>query len=172
MARFRGKHVGIIGTGATAIQAVPQLARHVKELDTHKGWHIERRDSFARFVSKPGGPDETNMVDDWWIKIDAYDAISGPPPQSRVPPVPKAVGAHMSDAVGLELPHAGRTRARVDGTIKDKDTATKLKPQVLSDGYLQAFNLPNVHLVETDEKGVNSTTEKGLILDDTSSRWM
>lgn len=200
MAKLKGKRVGIIGTGATAVQAVPHLARHAGELfvfqrtpsavspreqrdtdpeewaariATHRGWQAERVANFTRCVSRAAGPDEVNMVDDSWTKIDAFHAIIGSPRKGRVPPTPEAIGAHVSEFVGLDLPHAERTRARVDEVVKDKDTAAKLKAwypswckrPTFSDDYLQTFNLPNVHLVDTDGKGIDSATEKGLVFD-------
>ncbi|ROV88023.1 hypothetical protein VSDG_09189 [Cytospora chrysosperma] len=200
MGKLKDKRVGIIGTGATAIQAVPHLARHAKELfvfqrtpsavspreqqhtdpeewktkiATHKGWHAERRENFARRMNRSLGPDEINMVDDWWTRIDGYHAIVGSPRKGRVPPTPEAIGAHIAEFVGLDLPYGERTRARVDEIVKDKDTATKLKAwypswckrPTFSDEYLQSFNLPNVHLVDTDGRGIDSATEKGLVFE-------
>jgi cyclohexanone monooxygenase len=63
-------------------------------------------------------------------------------------------------------------RARVDSIVEDKETAENLKAwyrqlckrPCFHDEYLQAFNLPTVHLVDTDGKGVERITETGVVV--------
>lgn len=43
-------------------------------------------------------------------------------------------------------------------------TWLRCKRPTFSDEYLEAFNLPNVHLVDTAGKGVDSATETGLVV--------
>ena len=62
-------------------------------------------------------------------------------------------------------------RARVDAIVRDPETAQKLKAwyrqlckrPCFHDEYLQAFNHPNTHLVDTDGKGVARITETGVV---------
>ena len=62
-------------------------------------------------------------------------------------------------------------RARAEDIVKDVQTAESLKPYYnqmckrpcFHDEYLQTFNLPNVKLIDTDGKGVEEITEKGII---------
>jgi cyclohexanone monooxygenase len=62
-------------------------------------------------------------------------------------------------------------RGRVDEIVKDPETAEALKPYYrqfckrpcFHDAYLQTFNRPNVDLVDTDGKGVDRITEKGVV---------
>ena len=66
-------------------------------------------------------------------------------------------------------------RARVDAIIEDPATADALKPwyrqlckrPCFHDEYLQAFNRPNVTLVDTDGRGVQEITETAIVVDDT-----
>jgi cyclohexanone monooxygenase len=59
----------------------------------------------------------------------------------------------------------------VDAIVSDKATAQKLKAwyrqlckrPCFHDAYLQAFNIPGVHLVDTDGKGVERITETGVV---------
>jgi len=61
-------------------------------------------------------------------------------------------------------------RARVDAIVTDPETAAALKPwyrqlckrPCFHDEYLQTFNRPNVHLVDTDGKGVERIDEAGV----------
>ncbi|MBM4361341.1 MAG: NAD(P)/FAD-dependent oxidoreductase [Deltaproteobacteria bacterium] len=61
-------------------------------------------------------------------------------------------------------------RARVDAVVNDPATAQKLKAwysqlckrPCFHDEYLQAFNVPSCHLVDTDGKGVEQIDETGV----------
>ena len=63
-------------------------------------------------------------------------------------------------------------RARVDTIVDDRETAAKLKAwyrqlckrPCFHDAYLQAFNTPGTHLVDTDGKGVERITENGVVV--------
>src|SRR6201996_4036407 len=64
-----------------------------------------------------------------------------------------------------------QVRARVDTVVQDPQTAEALKPYYnqfckrpcFHDEYLAAFNRPNVHLVDTEGKGVERITAKGVV---------
>src|SRR5207344_3414525 len=66
-------------------------------------------------------------------------------------------------------------RARADAIVADHETARKLKAwyrqlckrPCFHDEYLQAFNRPNTTLVDTDGKGVERITERGVVVADT-----
>ncbi len=59
----------------------------------------------------------------------------------------------------------------MDSVVQDPKTAEALKPYYnqfckrpcFHDEYLATFNRPNVHLVDTDGKGVDRITEKGIV---------
>jgi cation diffusion facilitator CzcD-associated flavoprotein CzcO len=61
-------------------------------------------------------------------------------------------------------------RARVDAIVKDPKTAAALKPwyrqlckrPCFHDEYLQTYNRPNVHLIDTDGKGVERIDATGV----------
>jgi cation diffusion facilitator CzcD-associated flavoprotein CzcO len=64
-------------------------------------------------------------------------------------------------------------RARIGDAVDDPETAEKLKPwygvrckrPCFHDEYLPAFNRPNVHLIDTNGKGVERITENGPVVD-------
>src|SRR5207344_1642251 len=64
-----------------------------------------------------------------------------------------------------------QVRARVDAVVSDPATAEALKPwyrqfckrPCFSDEYLQTFNRPSVKLVDTNGKGVDRLTAKGVV---------
>ena len=89
--KLADKRVGIIGTGATAVQCIPHLGRGAKELfvfqrtpssvdvranrqtdlewaqSLHSGWQRERMENFNTLTS--GGIVEEDLVQDGWTEI-------------------------------------------------------------------------------------------------------
>ena len=63
-------------------------------------------------------------------------------------------------------------RARVDAIVADPETAAGLKAwyrqlckrPCFHDAYLDAFNTPGTHLIDTDGKGVEAIDETGFIV--------
>jgi cyclohexanone monooxygenase len=79
---------------------------------------------------------------------------------------------HPGRAVELaDFDKMEQVRARVDALVKDRATAEALKPwyrqfckrPCFHDEYLQAYNRPNVTLVDTDGHGVDRITETGVV---------
>ena len=186
-----GKRVGIIGTGATAVQCVPHLGAAAESVHVFQrtpssidvrdnvptdrewaaslepGWHRERMDNFNVLVS--GGFTDTDLVMDGWTSI-----------IGKFIEIAKATGSDFS-ASGLgrtmelaDFAKMNEIRARVDTIVRDVATAESLKPwyrqfckrPCFHDEYLDAFNRPNVHLVDTDGRGVDEITPSGVVVDD------
>jgi cyclohexanone monooxygenase len=80
---------------------------------------------------------------------------------------PENMIAAFEDA---DIEKMSEIRARAESVVKDKDTAEKLKAwyrqlckrPCFHDAYLQAFNEPNTHLIDTDGKGVERIDETGF----------
>lgn len=179
------KRVAIIGTGATAVQIVPHLANHAKQVyvfqrtpssidvrgnrptdpgwaaSLKKGWQLERMENFDRIVN--GGIEPQDYVNDGWTDI-LHKLLA----RGRVDedPAKAAAGRQLADFEKME-----QVRARTDEIIQDKATADALKPwynqlckrPCFHDEYLQAFNKPNVKLIDTKGLGVSDITEKGVV---------
>ena len=182
------KRVGIIGTGATAVQCVPHLGAAAKEFfvfqrtpssidvrdnrptdpdwaaSLQPGWHRERLENFNTLTS--GGIVEEDLVKDGWTEI-IRNLISmanyrgTDTPRELVPQL-----MELADFKKME-----QIRGRVDQIVDDPEVAEKLKPwyrqfckrPCFHDEYLPTFNRPNVHLVDTQGRGVEAMTEKGVI---------
>lgn len=179
------KRVGVIGTGATAIQVVPQVARYAEQLYVFQrtpssvdarnnvptgadfarlltpGWHRRRMINFNNLVS--GIPEKEDLVADGWTDILAdlgfvLSTENGPPDPEKVE---LALLAKME-----------KCRQRTGSIVKDRATAEALKPYYhylckrpcFSDEYLQSFNRANVTLVDTAGKGVERITSSGAIV--------
>ncbi len=188
---LEGKRVGIIGTGATAVQVIPELAKVVKdlyvfqrtpssidvrdqrattseEIETWKdepGWARARRARFAKISSVRTA---VKANDDYLSgKVADFKERSGT--KERVSPE-----AHMQNQLDANFQIMEQIRARVDAIVEDPKTAAALKPYyaygckrpTFHDEYLPTFNKPNVHLVDTAPRGVSEINEKGVVHDD------
>ncbi len=186
MDRLADKAVGIIGTGATAVQLVPQLARAAKEVYVFQrtpsaigvrgqqpideawfrslapGWQQERTRNFTEVVT--GRRPDRDMVNDGWTAAMRVDTQQVPTSEDQ---------RAEFEAIDFEVMEA--FRRRVDEIIEDPETAEKLKPWYgkhckrlcFHDEYLQSFNLPNVHLVDSDGRGVREMAAAGPVVDGT-----
>ncbi|KAJ4294037.1 hypothetical protein N0V90_007726 [Kalmusia sp. IMI 367209] len=139
------------------------------------GWQFERQLNWNSFLTNSAKPGQPNLVGDGWTDMPAYSAMMGSPIQREVDPTsPESVERYQTGFHILDLPHMEAVRARVDQLVRDPETAAKLKPwypswckrPTFSDTYLQLFNEPNVHLVDTDGKGPSRATEKGIVVGD------
>jgi cation diffusion facilitator CzcD-associated flavoprotein CzcO len=150
LTNLKDKRVGILGTGATAVQAVPHLAKWAKELyvfqrtpsavdirdnrptdpewyarevQGKKGWQRERMENFNAHMTNTTSPPEIDMVSDGWTKMRSYGGLIGTTAKVTMENVP----AHVGTLHALDFPRQERVRARVDEIVKDKTTAQKLK---------------------------------------------
>jgi len=178
------KKVGIIGTGATALQCVPALAQWAEKLFVFQrtpssvdvrgnastdpewvsglepGWQKARMANWNILAS--GGYQEEDLVNDSWTDIfhDFLKEASKPGAD---------IGALFQQADDKKME---QIRARVDAVVKDKATAEALKPWYnrfckrpgFHDEYLEVFNQPNVVLVDSQGKGVERVTETALVV--------
>jgi cation diffusion facilitator CzcD-associated flavoprotein CzcO len=187
--KLKDKRIGIIGTGATAVQCIPHLGQWAKELyvfqrtpssidvrnntptdpkwveSLEAGWQQERMDNFNVLVS--GGFADKDLVNDGWTdiignilllarrKAEAGEAVEDP-----------AALMQLADFKKME-----QVRGRVDQEVADPAKAEALKPwynqfckrPCFHDEYLATFNRPNVHLIDTNGKGVERITETGVV---------
>jgi cation diffusion facilitator CzcD-associated flavoprotein CzcO len=183
MEKLADKRVGIIGTGATAVQVVPKLAEAAKELFVFQrtaacvgvrnnkptdpewfkslkpGWQAERTRNFTQAVT--GAQPAVDLIDDEWTKMNWVDTRKLPENDEE------ALELERIDFENME-----RVRQRIADVITDPATAELMMPwysqsckrPCFHDEYLPAFNRPNVHLVDTDGKGVNEINESGVIV--------
>mgnify|MGYP006267378499 FL=1 len=189
LSKLADKRVGIIGTGATAVQCVPHLGAAAKELyvfqrtpssidvrnnratdpewaaSLQPGWQRERMDNFNTLVS--GGYAEVDLVNDGWTDI-ITNLLIRLRSQEKMDLSPDSLARNMELA---DFEKMEQIRSRVDQLVTDPATASALKPwyrqfckrPCFHDEYLDTFNRPNVHLVDTDGKGIDEITERGVV---------
>jgi cyclohexanone monooxygenase len=216
MARLADKRVALIGTGATAVQCVPHLARACGSLWVFQrtpssvdvranapidaawfasiattGWQQRWLENFTanqaggtardhpkagRGRPSPAGIEQSgkatfaqdDLVQDGWTDLSRrIRARIMSLPREQMTPQNMLAAFEDSDNEKMD-----QIRARADAIVKDRETAQKLKAwyrqlckrPCFHDEYLQAFNAPNVKLVDTDGKGVERITERGVVV--------
>ncbi len=193
MTNLADKRVGIIGTGATAVQCIPSLGRDSKELfvfqrtpssidirnnhaidpewfDTlEPGWQQKWLMNFVTLQT--GGFADEDLVKDGWTDISKrirdrmVEMFKDGTPDGMTMQQAFVQAYEDSDDEKMD-----EIRARVDQVVADPATAQALKPwyrqlckrPCFHDEYLQTYNRPNVHLVDTDGQGVERIDETGV----------
>ena len=192
LSKLADKRVAIIGTGATAVQAVPYLGKYCKQLyviqrtpssvDARKngptdpewvkslpsGWQRERQINFHHGAMESFAPGEPDLISDIWTEISrnlsAEFEAEGWPQLS--------FDEFMARREVMDYRVMERLRRRIEEIVEDKDTAEAMKPwyrflckrPTSNDDYLPTFNRPNVKLIDvSDTQGLERMTEKGFV---------
>ncbi len=180
------KVVALIGTGASGVQCLPPLAAAAKHVYVFQrtpsavgvrgnrateptfaeglrpGWQQDRMDNFQALML--GRPVELDLTDDGWTRH--FAPVHHPP---------RIEGMSIEDYIrgGEELDYGimEEHRRRVDEIVADPAKAAVLKPYYrylckrpcFHDEYLQAFNNPNVTLVDCPA-GMDRITARGPVV--------
>ena len=192
--KLADKRVGIIGTGATAVQCIAHLGASAGELYVFQrtpssidvrnnretdpewaaalepGWQYRRMENFNTLVS--GGDQDVDLVADGWTDI--FRNLTGIAAKTAA----RKLGRRLTEQEKSELMELAdyakmnTVRARAEAVVADRETAEKLKPwyrqfckrPCFHDEYLPTFNRPNVHLVDTAGQGVERMTASGVVV--------
>lgn len=183
-----GKRVGVIGTGATAIQMIPEIAKKVGELHIFQrtpstidvrdqrettpeeieawkkepGWAKRRRQRFSKLFGR-----RALQANDAFLSGKAEQPVR----RSRAEPLSR------EEQIQRELETSFRImeqmRDRVDAIVEDPKTAEALKAYypygckrpTFHDEFLPTLNEPHVHLVDVAPSGVEEINEYGVVHD-------
>jgi cation diffusion facilitator CzcD-associated flavoprotein CzcO len=150
--KLKGKRVAIVGTGCTAVQIIPHLAKwasHVYvvqrtpaavddrrqwETDpewfrsevapaTSKGWQRERLRNLHQHLTTEKQP-EKNLIGDGWTHAVGMCAVAGNP---HGPKTPDDLPEYMKKLHALDDPRQNRIRKRVEKVVKDPELAKRLQ---------------------------------------------
>jgi cyclohexanone monooxygenase len=191
--RLADKSVALVGTGATAIQVVPYLGRHAKQLyvvqrtpscvdsrsnpptdpewvkSLKPGWQKERQVNFHRGAMEGYFlPGETDLICDFWTELSRN--IRARIESMGSPQLPLEQLMEVREQEDYKVME--RLRRRIDTIVENKDTAEALKPYYRfmckrpcsSNSYYETFNLPNVKLLDVSTtQGLERMTEKGIV---------
>ncbi|KAJ6006028.1 hypothetical protein N7451_003972 [Penicillium sp. IBT 35674x] len=153
LTNLKNKRVAIIGTGATAVQIVPRLAKWCKhlyvvqrtpasvnvrdqrktdeawfrrEVARSKGWQRERMRNFHQhFTLSESEIPAVNLVNDEWTRAPGLVGLTG---YKDGPKLPEEIPEYTARLVEIDAPRQNRIHARVDREVEDPATAEKLKP--------------------------------------------
>ncbi|SKC72008.1 flavin-containing monooxygenase [Krasilnikoviella flava] len=191
MTGLADKRVAVVGTGATGLQVIPHVARDAAHLYVMQrtpssvdvrdnrptdpqwaaslapGWQRERMENFLAILS--GEDVAEDLTRDGWTSTARLQRqmITGAVDESLDP----AEREHLDELA--DLTKMEEIRARVARLVADPATAAALQPWYrymckrpgFSDQYLQAFNRPDVTLVDTaDHGGVTRMTETAVVV--------
>jgi len=189
--KLTDKRVAIVGTGATAIQAIPYLAKHAKQLyvvqrtpssvdersnpptdptwaeSLPSGWQAERQANFHRAAMESFLPGESDLICDIWTELNRnlsalFEAEGWP----------QSPEEYMERREQMDYRVMERIRQRVEGLVDDPKTAEALKPYyrylckrpLSNNEYYPVFNQPNVELIDvSDTQGLQKLTETGFV---------
>ncbi len=182
-----GTRVGIIGTGATAVQAVPELAKVAGELFVFQrtpstvdvrdqrettdeerarwaaepGWAVARRKRFARISAGR----TALQANDAYLAGEVDDWKERKEHEGEL-----TIDEYVEKLLDTNYRIMEQIRSRIDEIVVDPVTAAALKPwypygckrPTFHDEYLPAFNLPHVHLVDCAPTGIREITPRGV----------
>jgi cyclohexanone monooxygenase len=189
MTKLSDRTVAVIGTGASAVQCIPRLAESAARVlvfqrtpsavdvrdnrATSEGWNTDpgpgwQRRRMVNFTSILSGVTQSSdlVADRWTLGLATAPALTDPAGnEALAPDAPPTDATQLADYVKME-----RIRHRIDEVVSSPAVARMLKPwynflckrPLFSDEYLQAFNRPNVTLVDTDGRGVQRITEHAI----------
>ncbi|MFP6815075.1 MAG: NAD(P)/FAD-dependent oxidoreductase [Pseudomonadales bacterium] len=192
LTNLAGKRVGIIGTGATAVQCVPHLAKTAEQLyvfqrtpssidvrgnrptdpewaeSLEPGWQQRRMQNFNILVT--GGFQDEDLVNDGWTDIIRNLATMA---RARTSDAGDNAADMTANVELADFEKMEQIRTRAESIVDDPETAEALKPYYrqfckrpcFHDEYLGTFNQDNVTLVDTQGRGVERMTENAVVVD-------
>jgi len=169
--KLKDKVVGIIGTGATAVQAVPGLGENAKELYVFQRTpsSIDVRDDWAT------DPEWAAKLQPGWQAKRRAKALADPvlSDERKARLTAESRDEKIQRQERENIDYMMRIHKRIEETVHDRVTAESLKPWYMfmckrpcfHNDYLPTFNRPSVHLVDTHGQGITQITEKGPVFD-------
>ena len=168
---LKDKVVGIIGTGASAVQIVPELAKVAKEVYVFQRTpsSIDVRDDW------PTDPNWARKLQPGWqhkrrekVLAAVENSLEKRAAKGATSPEEK-----LRKQENANIDYMMRIHRRIDEIVHDPATADALKPWYMfmckrpcfHNEYLPSFNLPNVHLVDTQGQGITQISPQGPVFD-------
>ncbi|HUA34423.1 MAG TPA: NAD(P)/FAD-dependent oxidoreductase [Candidatus Binataceae bacterium] len=168
--KLHDKVVGIIGTGATAVQAIGGLGANAKEL------YVFQRTPSSIDVKDDWPTDEEwakKLQPGWQAKRRERARLEARRMEPRVEQTEISREEKIRKQENANIDYMMRIHKRIEEIVKDKATAESLKPWYMfmckrpcfDNDYLPTYNLPTVHLIDTHGKGINEITENGPVFE-------
>jgi cation diffusion facilitator CzcD-associated flavoprotein CzcO len=168
---LKDKVVGIIGTGASAVQIVPELAKVAKEVFVFQRTpsSIDVRDDW------PTDPNWARKLEPGWQNKRRSKVLAAVENslEKRAAKGASSPEEKLKKQENANIDYMMRIHKRIDEIVDDPATADALKPWYMfmckrpcfHNEYLPSFNLPNVHLVDTHGQGITKISSKGPVFE-------
>lgn len=168
---LKNKVVGIVGTGASAVQIVPELAKVAKEVFVFQRTpsSIDVRDDW------PTDPNWARKLEPGWQNKRRSKVLAAVENslEKRAAKGASSPEEKLKKQENANIDYMMRIHKRIDEIVDDPVTADSLKPWYMfmckrpcfHNEYLPSFNLSNVHLVDTHGQGITKITPKGPIFE-------
>lgn len=189
---FTGKRVGVIGTGSSAIQAIPIIAEQAAHLTVfqrtpnfmvpaHNGpldpqfendwkadyaeWRRKGRESFAGFPFAPGNRSALELSAE--EQLDAYEAAWQEGGFRFLATFYDLIVNEDANETAAEF-----VRSKIAQIVKDPETARKLMPRdypigtkrlALDTNYFETYNRENVTLIDIKANPIETITPAGVL---------
>ena len=194
---FHGKRVGIIGTGSSAIQAIPIIAAQAAHLTV-----FQRTPNYS--IPARNAPIDGELVAEIKAEYPAFRARNYKEPAGFGSKIPKNDVAALEDTEASRASNftkrwdrggfgflsayndlivnrdanetaAGFVREQIRRVVDDPATAELLCPDnvigckrpCLDTGYFETYNRPNVSLVDVRTNPIERITAAGIVVDET-----
>ncbi|KAJ5895357.1 cyclohexanone monooxygenase [Penicillium taxi] len=189
--RLAGKSVGVMGTGASAVQIIPQLARDAQKLYVFqrtpssitlrddvpveattiatwpRGWQKTRMEDFSRIVQGEELSQKPCSATEGFDALALRNILRDYLHEASLAEIQDLLPRLFQEA---DYRLMDRIRKTVETIVQDPATAEDLKPwygflckrPAFNNQYLATFNQPNVQLVDTQGKGVSRLIPKGV----------
>lgn len=168
---LKDKVVGIIGTGASAVQIVPELAKVAKKVFVFQRTpsSIDVRDDW------PTDPNWARKLEPGWQNKRRSKVLAAVENslEKRAAKGASSPKEKLKKQENANIDYMMRIHKRIDEIVDDPGTADSLKPWYMfmckrpcfHNEYLPSFNLPNVHLVDTHGQGITKISPKGPVFE-------
>jgi cation diffusion facilitator CzcD-associated flavoprotein CzcO len=171
LSHLSDKIVGIIGTGASAVQAIPRVGAAAKAL-----YVFQRTPSSVDLKDDhPTDPEWAAALEPGWQAKRREKSMAQqertPEQQAKLDAIQREERVRRQENANIE--YMMRIHRRIEEVVEDPATAEALKPWYMfmckrpcfDNDYLPAFNLPGVHLVDTQGKGIKQIAPEGPVFD-------
>jgi cation diffusion facilitator CzcD-associated flavoprotein CzcO len=168
---LKDKVVGIIGTGASAVQIVPELAKVAKQVFVFQRTpsSIDVRDDW------PTDPNWARKLEPGWQQKRRAKVLAAVENslEKRAAKGASSPEEKLKKQENANIDYMMRIHKRIDEIVDDPATADALKPWYMfmckrpcfHNEYLPSFNSPNVHLVDTKGQGITQISPKGPVFE-------
>jgi len=187
---FKGKRVGVIGTGSSGIQSIPEIAREADHVTV-----FQRTPQYTIPVrNRPLSPEEVTKYREDWGNRRVFMREHGGWPYETIRRSARDYTSEERHAVYEELWQEGGMslsvnnfnslmvdkkineevsefiRGKIREIVKDPETANKLMPDyyygtkriILDIGYFETYNRDNVSLIDIREDSIQRFTPSGV----------